>query len=314
MSEKMESTRTGFGHAIIQIAEERKDILVTSADTYRSFALGDFVNKFPDRYFEFGIAEQCMITAAAGMASEGYTVFCVGYSPFLSMRAVEQIRTFCAYTNQNVKIVAGLGGLSGDTDGVTHQGTEDLGIIRTMPNMTLICPADSVAARALTRQIADIKTPVYLRLGRGATPIIYDENQKFELGKALTARDYGTDAAILATGYCVGEAMKAADFLKDQGIAIRVLDFSTLKPFDADAALKACRECKNIITVEDGSIYGGLGGAVAETFADNCVAPKHFRRMGLTTFGTTGTLPQLVKYFGIDHTALEKAVKDQIGE
>ena len=143
-----------------------------------------------------------MITASAGMASEGYTVFSVGYSPFLSMRAVEQIRTFCAYTNQNVKIVAGLGGLSGDTDGVTHQGTEDISMIRAIPNMMLVSPADSVAARAMTKMVADIRTPVYLRLGRGATPIIYDEDQTFELGKALTARDYGTDAAILATGYC----------------------------------------------------------------------------------------------------------------
>ena len=313
MSERMESTRTGFGHALLEIAQEREDILVTSADTYRSFALGEFVERFPDRYFEFGIAEQCMITASAGMASEGYTVFSVGYSPFLSMRAVEQIRTFCAYTNQNVKIVAGLGGLSGDTDGVTHQGTEDISMIRAIPNMMLVSPADSVAARAMTKMIADIKTPVYLRLGRGATPIIYDEDQTFELGKALTARDYGTDAAILATGYCVGEAMKAADALKEQGVGVRVLDFHTIKPFDTEAALKACADCGNIVVVEDGSIYGGLAGAVAETFVENGAAPKKFKRLGLTTFGTTGTVPQLAEFFGLDRKALEKTVKDMLG-
>lgn len=307
---EMVSTRTGFGHGLLELAAARPDILVTSADTYRSFALGDYVNQFPDRYFEFGIAEQCMITASGAMANEGYTVFSVGYSPFLSMRAVEQIRTFVAYPNLNVKIVAGLSGLSGDTDGVTHQGTEDLGIMRTIPNMTVLCPADAVAAKAFVKIAADLDTPVYLRLGRGATPVIYPENQEFTLGKAVRVRDFGTDMAILAAGPCVGEAAKAAEALREKGIGARVLDMHTVKPLDEEAVLGACAECRNLLTVEDGTIYGGLGGAVAEVLAEKGALPRRFKRLGLTTFGTAGSLPGLLGFFGLDAAGIVKAAEE----
>ena len=158
---KMVSTRTGFGTGLVELAGMRDDVVTTSADTYRSFALNEFVEKYPDRYFEFGIAEQGMLTASAAMAAEGCCVFSVGYSPFLSMRGLEQIRTFAAYPNLNVKVAAGLSGLSGDTDGVTHQGTEDIGIVRTIPNMALLCPADAVAAKAFVKMAADLQGPVY---------------------------------------------------------------------------------------------------------------------------------------------------------
>lgn len=307
---EMVSTRTGFGHGLLELAAKRSDILVTSADTYRSFALGDYVNQFPDRYFEFGIAEQCMVTASGAMASEGYTVFSVGYSPFLSMRAVEQIRTFVAYPNLNVKIVAGLSGLAGDTDGVTHQGTEDLGIMRTIPNMTVLCPADAVAAKAFVKIAADLNTPVYLRLGRGATPVIYPEDQEFQLGKAVRVRDFGTDIAILTVGPCVGEAVKASEVLRDRGIGVRVLDMHTVKPIDKEAVLCAGIECKNILTVEDGTIYGGLGGAVAEVLVENGVRLHHFKRLGLTAFGTAGSLPGLLGFFGLDAAGIIKAAQE----
>ena len=309
---EMVSTRTGFGHGLLELAAARPDILVTSADTYRSFALGDYVNQFPDRYFEFGIAEQCMITASGAMANEGYTVFSVGYSPFLSMRAVEQIRTFVAYPNLNVKIVAGLSGLSGDTDGVTHQGTEDLGIMRTIPNMTVLCPADAVAAKAFVKIAADLDTLVYLRLGRGATPVIYPENQEFALGKAVRVRDFGTDMAILAAGPCVGEAAKAAEALREKGIGARVLDMHTVKPLDEEAVLSACAECRNLLTVEDGTIYGGLGGAVAEVLAEKGALPRRFKRLGPTTFGTAGSLPGLLGFFGLDAAGIVKAAEEII--
>lgn len=297
---KMVSTRTGFGEGLVELAQTQSKILATSADTYRSFALNNFVEKYPDRYFEFGIAEQNMLTASAAMAAEGYCVFSVGYSPFLSMRALEQIRTFIAYPNLNVKIVAGLSGLSGDTDGVTHQGSEDLGIVRTIPNMTILCPADAVAAKKFVRLAAEISGPVYLRLGRGATPVFYEEGQDFAVGHATILREYGKDAVILACGPCVFEAVQAADRLRERGVMASVLDMHTIKPLDAKTLCNFCADARTVVTVEDGTIYGGLGGAVAETLLENQICPQHFLRLGLKTFGTAGTLPELLHFFKLD--------------
>ncbi|RGX55206.1 MULTISPECIES: transketolase family protein [Anaerotruncus] len=302
----MVSTRTGFGQGVMALSETCDKILVASADTYRSFALGEYAGKYPDRYFEFGIAEQNMITASAAMASEGYTVFAVGYSPFLSMRAAEQIRTFVAYPNLNVKVVAGLGGLSGDTDGVTHQGTEDLGLMRTIPNLTVVCPADAVAAKAFVKLVAEIDGPVYLRLGRGATPVIYPKDQQFTLGKAVSVRDNGNDLAIIAAGPCVGEAAIAADRLREKGVCAKVLDMHTIKPLDTEALEAAFASCRRVMTVEDGTIYGGLGSAVLEYIAESGIAMESCKRLGMTTFGTAGTLPELLGYFGIDAAGIEK--------
>lgn len=304
----MVSTRTGFGGGLIELAARHIDTIVTSADTYRSFSLGSFVERYPDRYFEFGIAEQGMLTASAAMASEGYRVFSVGYSPFLSMRALEQIRTFAAYPNLNVKVVAGLGGLSGDTDGVTHQGTEDIGIMRTIPNLALLCPADAVAAKAAVQMAYDYEGPVYIRLGRGATPIIYEENQKFIFGRSIKKVDMGDDIVIVTCGSCVGESEKAAKVLAEQGLKVTVLDMFTIKPLDTETLIEVCQNAKAVFTVEDGSIYGGLGGAVSETFMDAHISPKVFKRLGLTTFGTAGEYPQLLSFFGIDSEGIEKTI------
>lgn len=305
---KMVSTRTGFGEGLVELAQTQSKILATSADTYRSFALNSFVEKYPDRYFEFGIAEQNMLTASAAMAAEGYCVFSVGYSPFLSMRALEQIRTFIAYPNLNVKIVAGLSGLSGDTDGVTHQGSEDLGIVRTIPNMTILCPADAVAAKKFVRLAAEISGPVYLRLGRGATPVFYEESQDFAVGHATVLREYGKDAVILACGPCVFEAVQAADRLRERGVMASVLDMHTIKPLDAKTLCNFCADARTVVTVEDGTIYGGLGGAVAETLLENQICPQHFLRLGLKTFGTAGTLPELLHFFKLDADGITEQV------
>lgn len=306
------STRVGFGEGLIALAKERQDIVVTSADTYRSFALGTFVDSYPERYLEFGIAEQNMLTASAAIASEGKTVFSVGYSPFLSMRALEQIRTFVAYPNLNVKVVAGLSGLSGDSDGVTHQGTEDIAIVRSIPNMHLLCPADAVAAKAFVKIAADVQGPVYLRLGRGGTPVFYPEDQEFEYGKAIKVADFGSDLAIIATGPCVWEAVQAAEALKAKGIGVCVLDMHTIKPLDEAAIIEAAK-CGRILAVEDGTIYGGLGGAVAETIAEKNLQVKAFKRMGMTTFGTAGTLPELLGFFGLDAAAIAKTAEEMLG-
>jgi len=307
MSEKV-STRQGFGKGISALARKRNDIVITAADTYRSFAMADLVKEFSDRFFEFGIAEQNMMAASAGMAAEGKTVFTVGYSPFMSMRALEQMRTFIAYPNLNVKVVAGLSGLSGDTDGVTHQGTEDIALVRAIPNFTVICPADAVSAEKFVELAANIDSPVYLRIGRGATPVIYGEDAIFEVGKAYKARAYGNDFTVISTGLCVTEAVKAADELKEQGINIRVLDMHTVKPIDEQAIIVAAKETGGILTVEDGTICGGLGGAVAEVLADNGLGIK-FSRLGLSRFGTAGNVPDLLQFFGLDSNAIYKRVK-----
>lgn len=309
---EMISTRTGYGKGMMRLAKEYDDIIVTSADTFRSFALADFVSTYPDKYYEFGIAEQNMITASAAMAAEGYRLFCVGYSPFLSMRALEQIRTFSAYPNLNVKIVSGLSGLAGDTDGVTHQGTEDIGIVRTIPNMHLICPADAVAAEKFVDFCYEIDGPFYLRLGRGATPVIYDKSQKFKYGKSVIFRDYGHDAVIIATGPCVYESGIAADLLYKDGIKATVIDMHTIKPLDGKTIEKYCPKTTAVFTVEDGSIYGGLGGAVAEHLIERHLCPDHFVRLGLTTFGTSGTLPELLRLFGLDGKSIAKKVKETL--
>lgn len=308
---KMVSTRTGFGQGLVELAEQRRDVMAASADTYRSFALGEFVKKYPERYYEFGIAEQNMLTASGAMAAEGYCIFAVGYSPFLSMRALEQIRTFIAYPNLNVKVVAGLSGLSGDTDGVTHQGTEDIGIMRTIPNVTLLCPADATAARAFVKIAADIEGPVYLRLGRGATPILYGEDQTFVLGKAIQVRKYGKKAVVIACGSCVYEAALAADTLKEKGTGITVLDMHTITHPDTESIVECCKDADSVITVEDGTIYG-LGSVVAETLIEYHVFPKHFKRLGLTGFGTAGTYPELLHFYGLDAEGIAAAVKQAV--
>lgn len=312
MHDIMVSTRTGFGQGLIELAAQRSNVYVASADTYRSFALGDFVKLYPERYLEFGISEQNMLTASAALSCDDHIVFSVGYSPFLSMRALEQIRTFIAYPRLNVKIAAGLGGLSGDTDGVTHQGTEDLALVRALPNVKLLCPADAVAAKAFVKIAADIDGPVYLRLGRGATPVFYPEDEPFVYGKAKRVCDLGSDIAIIATGPCVYEALKAAKALKEQGIGARVLDMHTIKPLDEEAVCAAAEECGGILTVEDGTIYGGLGGAVAEVLAEKNCVPKVFRRLGMHSFGTGGKLPELLGFFGLDTKGIEASVKEML--
>lgn len=307
------STRQGFGDGLIKLSREREEVVAVAADTFRSFKMGDFVNEFPKRYFEFGIAEQNMLMAAAGLASENKIVFVAGYSTFISMRALEQLRTFIAYPNLNVKFAAGLGGLSGDTDGVTHQGTEDLAIIRSIPNITLVCPADAIAAEKYVKIAANTQGPVYMRIGRGATNIIYEKTQEFELGKAIQVRNYGNDLTVIATGPCVYEAIKAADELNKIGVNIQVLDMHTIKPLDKNCIIQAAEKTGKVITVEDGSINGGLGSAVAEVLMENSTMhqrkPIKFKRLGLNTFGMSGTLEELFEFYGLNAKNIINEVK-----
>ena len=309
MTKNKVPTRTGFGNGLLRLVEQRDDILVTAADTYRSFAMQDFVSRHPDRYFEFGIAEQNMMAASAAMATEGYTVFTVGYSAFLSMRALEQMRTFVAYPNLNVKVVAGLSGLSGGTCGVTHQGTEDIPIVRSIPNFNLVYPADAVATEKLLPAIAESKEPFYIKLGRSATPVIYSDEQEFTLGKAVVPREYGCRFVIVATGVCVCEAVEAADILHSQGIDISVIDMHTIKPLDLECIRQYAQQANAVLTVEDGSIHGGLGSAVAEVIADEGISLEYFKRLGLHGFGTCGSITQLLEFYHLDARSMVDIIR-----
>lgn len=313
MQTKKESTRAGFGRGLVRVTETNPKVIVSAADTYRSFNMQSFVSQYPERYFEFGICEQNMIAASAAMAGEGYTVFTVGYSTFLSMRALEQIRTFVAHPIQNVKIVAGIAGLAGATCGVTHQGTEDIPIIRSIPNLKFVCPADSVAAEKMTIAVTDDPAPYYIRLGRSATDIVYDENETFEIGKAKLPRTYGDQFTIIATGPCVCEAVKAADTLHEMGIEIRVVDMHTITPIDTDQVIACAKQTRNIITAEDGSIQGGLGSAVAEILMENGISVDSFKRLGMRTFGFGGALPDLLAYFGVDAVSMVREICAKLG-
>lgn len=317
MNKKTISTRIAFGEGLIKLARERDDVVAMAADNSRAMNMGPFMQEFPERYFEFGIAEQNMVMAAAGMASTGKTVFVTTYGVFICMRALEQVRTFIAYPNLNVKFAAALGGLSGDTEGVTHQASEDLSIMRAIPNITLVSPADGVAAEKFVKLVADTPGPVYMRIGRGGTPVIYDENTEFEIGKAVEIRNYGSQATIISTGRCVAEAVDAAEVMNEAGIEVRVLDMHTIKPIDREAIVRAARETGVILTVEDCSINGGLGGAVAEVLAEEGVIcngrPVKFRRLGLNNiFGSSGKLDELLEMFGLSAKHIVTATKDLI--
>lgn len=311
MSE-MKSTRIAFGEGLIKLARERKDVVAMAADNARAMNMGPFINEFHERYFEFGIAEQNMVMAAAGMASTGKTVFVTTYGVFICMRALEQVRTFVAYPNLNVKFAGALGGLSGDTEGVTHQATEDLSIMRAIPNFTVVAPADGVAAEKFVKLVAERPGPVFLRIGRGNSPIIYEDSATFEIGKAIEIRNYGDQATIISTGRCVVEAVNAAAALNEAGYKVRVLDMHTIKPLDRLAVIKAARETKRIITVEDSSLSGGLGSAVAEVLAEESL-PVKFHRMGLdNTFGSSGKLDELLDMFKISAPHIVNAIRDLI--
>ena len=270
-----------------------------------------FARKFPERFFNVGIAEQNEMGIAAGMATTGKIVFASTYAVFASMRACEQVRTFIAHTRSNVKIAASHGGLTGTTDGVTHQGTEDMGIMRTIPDMTIIMPADAVATRKIVKELAEHRGPAYLRLTKIPMPIIYDEETDFQIGRAVQLRD-GNDVTIIAIGDMVIRALEAADLLDNNGIRARVLDMHTLKPVDKGAVIKAAEQTGAIVTVEDHNILNGLGSAVAEVVVEN--RPVPMERIGLRdTFAESGEYEELLEKYGLNTRHITEAARKVMG-
>ena len=295
--EKKIPTRNGFGDEIVALGKENKDILVVDADIGKSCKTGDFRKQLPEQYLNVGIAEQNCAGVAAGLATCGKIPFVVTYAAFGSMRMCEMIRQEICYTHLNVKIACSHGGVTPANDGASHQAIEDMGILRTIPNMTVVMPADYASARRLVRAAAEFDGPVYLRFTRDAVPVIYDEDEQFEIGKAKKLRD-GKDVAILANGDTVRLAIQAAEALAEKGIEARVYDFHTIKPLD-EAVVNACiDEIGKIITVEDHNILNGLGSAVCELVAE--AGKGKVKRIGIQDqFGQSAPYERLLAMNGV---------------
>ncbi len=306
MAERI-ATRASYGKALVELGAENPDIVVLDADLSGSTQTKKFADVYPDRFFNAGIAEANMMGMAAGLAVSGKTVFASSFAMFASGRAYEIIRNSIAYTGANVKICATHAGVTVGEDGASHQCVEDLSLMRTIPGMTVLNPADDVSARALIKAAAAYKGPVYIRLGRAAVPVIYEEGKTFEIGKALRVRE-GKDAAILATGIMVNEALQAAEMLAAEGIECRVVDVHTIKPLDKDEVVAAAKECGCIVTAEEHSVIGGLGSAVAETVCKE--APCRMAMVGVQdVFGQSGKPGELMEQYGLTAADIAAAVK-----
>ncbi len=304
--DKKIATRQSYGEELAKLGEENKDIVVLDADLTTATKTGIFAKKFPDRFVNVGIAEQNLMGVAAGISTFGKIPYASTFAVFAAGRAYEQIRNSIAYPNLNVKIVATHAGVTVGEDGATHQMIEDLSLMRTLPNMTVMCTSDDIQTKWAVREISKINGPVYLRLCRMATPVIYEVTEKFEIGKGVQIGD-GTDASIIATGATVAEALKAQAILKENGINVRVIDMHTIKPIDRNLIVKCAKETKRIITVEDHNIIGGLGSSVCEVLAEEC--PTRVERMGVPDcFGRSGKAEELMVYYKIDSNAIVNKV------
>ena len=304
---KLLHTREAFGQALVELGEKNHDIVVLEADISTSTQTCYFAQKFPDRFYNVGVAEQNEMGIAAGLAATGKIPFVSTYSVFASMRACEQARTSIAYPRLNVKITVSHGGLTPGRDGATHQGVECLGIMRTIPNMTVIMPADAVAVKKAVRAVTEYEGPVYLQFTRDPLPVIYDDTFDFEIGKSYTIKK-GGDIAIIALGDMVSKALTAAEKLQSEGIAARVIDMHTIKPIDRKAIIKAAEETKGIVTVEDHNIINGLGSAVAEVIVENVPVPME--RVGIRdTFAESGGYEELLTKYGLSISHIVEAVK-----
>lgn len=304
----MIATRDAYGETLAELGAENKDVVALDADLSGSTKTGIFAKKFPERFFNMGIAEANMVSTAAGLASVGKIPFLSTFAIFATGRAWEQIRQSAAYPKANVKIVATHGGVTVGEDGGTHQSVEDIAIMRAIPNMTVIVPADGVETKGAIRAAAALKGPVYVRLGRNKLPTIFPEDHRFEIGKG-SEMVAGNDMTFVTTGLMTAQAIAAAECLKKDGISARVVHIATIKPLDKEIILKAARETGAIVTAEEHSIIGGLGGAVAELLGENCPTPM--KRVGINDrFGTSGKAEELLKYFGLTPESLVDAAKE----
>lgn len=309
MSEvKKIATRDSYGNALVELGKEADNLVVLDADLASATKTGVFQKAFPDRHIDCGIAESNMMGIAAGLASTGKVPFVSTFAMFAAGRAFEQIRNSVGYPHLNVKIGATHAGISVGEDGATHQCNEDLALMRVIPGMVVVNPADDIEAKAAVKAAYAHEGPVYLRFGRLAVPVINDNpDYKFELGKGVTLKD-GKDLTLVATGLCVSGALEAAKKLAEDGIDARVINIHTIKPLDADLIVKAAAETGKIVTIEEHSVIGGLGGAVAEALSEKC--PTKLLRIGVEdVFGESGPATQLLEKYGLDAAGIYKKVK-----
>lgn len=305
------ATRESYGAALVELGKVNGNVIVLDADLSAATKTGSFKKEFPDRFFNTGIAESNMIGIAAGLATEGFTVFASSFAMFAAGRAFEQIRNSVGYTHLNVKIGATHAGISVGEDGASHQCCEDIALMRSIPGMTIINPADDIETKHAVFAAAEYDGPVYLRFGRLAVPTIYDENSyKFEIGKGIELRD-GTDVTIAATGLMVKEALDAADILKNEGISAKVINIHTIKPIDRNIIINAAKKTGCVVTAEEHSVIGGLGSAVCEVLSESCPVPVV--RVGVNDeFGQSGNAVELLKLYGLDSENIAAKAKQAI--
>ena len=305
--EERKATRQSYGEKLAELGSKNKEIVVLDADLSNATKTSIFAKKFPERFFNIGIAEQDMMGTAAGLSTFGKIPYVSTFAMFAAGRAYDQIRNGICYPNLNVKICATHSGITVGEDGATHQMLEDISLMRGLPNMTVISTSDDTQTKWAVEEISNINSPVYLRLCRLDTPLIYEKNKTFEIGKAEQIGD-GTDATVFATGIVVAEALLAKKELEKQGINIRVVDIHTIKPIDKDMIVKCAKETNKLISIEDHSIIGGLGSSIAEVLSEEF--PKKLIRMGIKDeFGKSGKATELLKYYGLTAEDIIKQVK-----
>lgn len=291
------ATRQSYGEALAELGEKNNDIVVFDADLSKATKTSIFAKKFPNRFFDMGIAEQDMMGTAAGISTFGKIPYVSTFAVFAAGRAYDQIRSGICYPKLNVKICATHSGITVGEDGATHQMLEDIGLMRGLPNMTVLCTSDDTQTRWAVEEISKINGPVYLRMCRLATPVIYDTTQKFEIGKAIQIGT-GKSATVFATGAVVAEAIRAKEELEKQGIEIRVVDIHTIKPIDKEMIIKCAKETEKLISIEDHSIINGLGTAISEVLTEQY--PAKLIRMGIKDeFGKSGKAEELLEYYGL---------------
>ena len=302
------ATREAYGKALVKLGKINDDVVVLDADLSKSTKTNDFCKAYPNRFFNMGIAEQNLVGAACGFAAAGKIPFASTFAMFATGRAFEVIRNSACYPKLNVKICATHAGITVGEDGGSHQSVEDISLMRSVPNMTVLVPADGVEAEKMIFAAAEFNGPMYVRLGRSAVPTLFNEDYNFEIGKGVVLKE-GNDATIIACGMMVNEAILAAEMLKEENINVRVINMSTIKPVDTELIIKAAKETKAIVTAEEHSIIGGLGSAVSEVVSENC--PTIVKKVGINDcFGESGTPAELLEKYGLTAKHIVEKVKE----
>lgn len=305
MAEKI-AMRDAYGNALVKMGGIQENIVVLEADVGNSTKSILFGSKYPERYFNVGISEINMVAMASGFAISGFNTFVNTFSVFMTTRGLDPINSLIAYDSLNVKLIGNYAGLSDSYDGASHQAVFDIACMRSLPNMTIISPCDQIEAEKAVFACGEYKGPVYMRLSRNANPIVYDDSYDFELGKGVIIKE-GSDITIIATGYMVQKVLAAAHMLEEKGICAKVVNIHTIKPLDKELIIKCAKETGMVLTVEEHSVYGGLGSAVSEVLSQNYPVPVHI--MGLTGYAESGDYEQLLTKYSLDENAIYQKVQ-----